>query len=370
MRLLLLLFIVLSQHVYAAGVSGLTYETYAAGGASPSRVNRTLLTSGVLSSINYNWGGGYVLDSGRADGVIVHLTGYYKVDTTGTYTFGMNSDDGTILTINGTTLVNYWGEQGSTLRYGSVYLTAGTVVPVEIWYYENGGGAVLQFYQYSGGWFIVPTASLATDSTYWQPTLCCGGSSTAFGVNATNVSKFNSFTSRTTADTKIDIEQVGNFNTTIIEQTGTKNNYTKYYVNGSSNSTSIKQDGGNNTQTNYVDLSITGNSNVVDIKQRTSGETTAFIKGTFANISGNNNNLTVDQKNSGSHYAEVNLSGGNKTVSIIQTGVAGHMASITLTGYQQSLDLQQTGASQQFYSIVTNCASAGGCAPITVRQGN
>jgi len=46
------------------------------------------------------------------------------------------------------------------------------------------------------------------------------------------------------------------------------------------------------------------------------------------------------------------------------------MASISLTGLPSSLNLQQTGSTQQFYGITFNCATAGGCAPITVRQGN
>lgn len=201
------------------------------------------------------------------------------------------------------------------------------------------------------------------------PALCCGGSSAAFNASTTNTAKVQAFTSRTTADSKVIIEQIGNFNTTVVEQTGTRNNYTKYYVNGSSNNVSIKQSATNSTQTNYVDLSITGNSNTVDIKQRTSNETNSFGKGVFATVSGNNNSLTLDQKNSGSHYADVNLLDGNKTVNITQQGSASHMASITLSGQPTSLSLTQSGSTQQFYSITHNCATAGGCAAITVTQG-
>lgn len=350
---------------YAAGSAGLNFETYAAGGASPSIYNRTLLSTGTMSSVNYDWGGGYVLNSGRADGVIVHVTGYYKVDTTGTYYFGINSDDGTVLNINGTTVVNYWGEQGPTLRYGAINLTAGTIVPVEIWYYENGGGAVLQFYWYNNGWYIVPTSNIATDSTYWVPPLCCGGSSAAFAPKTTNTVKVNNFVTRTTADSKVNVEQIGNFNITTIEQTGSKNNAVNYYVNGSNNTTTITQTGNASTQANYVDLSITGSNNTTQLTQTSTGGS----KGIFATVADGNNNLKVNQTGSGNHYADVNLSGGNKNVDITQQGSAGHMASVTLSGQPTSLTLNQSGSTQQFYSITHNCATAGGCSAITVSQG-
>lgn len=211
------------------------------------------------------------------------------------------------------------------------------------------------------------TSPLTSGTTYTStPSLCCGGSAAAFSASLTNTTKVNAFVNRTTADSKIDIEQIGNFNVTTIQQTGTRNNYVKYYVDGSTNTTSISQSGNSSTQVNYVDLSITGSTNTTAITQTSTGGG----KGAFVTVSGNNNIVNVQQNNSGSHYAEVNLSGGNKTVGIVQSGAASHMASITLSGQPQSLDLQQTGSTQQFYSITTNCATTGGCAAITVRQGN
>lgn len=211
----------------------------------------------------------------------------------------------------------------------------------------------------AGGYTAAPAA----------PSLCCGGSSASFNADTANTAKVTTFTSRTTADSKVHIEQIGNTNTIIVEQTGTRNNYAKYTGNGDSNTVSITQRASNDSQTNYVDLAVTGNSNTVDIKQRTSSETNAFGKGVFASISGNNNSLIVDQKNSGNHYAEINLSGGSKTVDLLQQGSAAHMAKITLSGQPVGLNLSQSGATQQFYSINYNCATAGGCAAITVQQG-
>jgi hypothetical protein len=198
------------------------------------------------------------------------------------------------------------------------------------------------------------------------PTLCCGGSAAPFNANPSNVAKVMAFVNRTTADSKVNIEQLGTQNVVVVDQSGTKQNYVNYYGDGLSNNIDIKQQGNASTEVNYVDLRVVGNFNVVKIEQTSTGGG----KGAFANIQNNNNNLTLKQQDSGSHYAEVNLSGGNKTVDILQQGSAGHMTSVTLTGPQpSSLNLIQAGTTQQFYSITNNCATAGGCAPITVTQG-
>jgi len=198
------------------------------------------------------------------------------------------------------------------------------------------------------------------------PALCCGGSAAAFNASPANVAKVQSFVNRTTADSQVYIEQVGNQNKVIVEQSGSKNNYVDYYGNGMSNDIDIKQTGNSTTQVNYTDLRVVGNFNTVKIEQTSTGGS----KGAFVSVQDNNNSLTLKQQDGGNHYAEVNLSGGNKTVDILQQGSAGHMASVTLTGAQPaSLNLVQASSTQQFYSITSNCATQGGCAPISVTQG-
>lgn len=212
--------------------------------------------------------------------------------------------------------------------------------------------------------------STATGSTVSNPSsLCCGGSAAAFNATSTNTAKIQAFINRTTADSKVNIEQIGTQNVVLVEQSGTRNNYVNYYGNGLSNDVSIKQTALNNTQTNYTDLRVVGNFNTVDIKQRTSNETNSFGKGAFVDISGNTNSLILDQKNSGSHYAEVTLSGGNKNVDITQQGSGNHMAKVNLSGLPTDLSLTQSGSTQNYYSITHNCTTAGGCAKITVTQG-
>jgi hypothetical protein len=215
------------------------------------------------------------------------------------------------------------------------------------------------------------TTSTATSNTVVDPTtaaantLCCGGSASSFNANATNIAKVDAFINRTTADSQVYIEQIGNQNTITVNQTGTRNNYTKYYGNGSSNDITITQSGNGSTVANYIDLSVTGNSNTVNLTQTSTGGG----KGIFATVNNSNNSLIVEQKDSGSHYAEISLTGGNKSVNLTQQGSAGHMANISLSGNSTSLNLTQSGSTQQFYSIQHNCSTAGGCTAISVQQG-
>ena len=196
------------------------------------------------------------------------------------------------------------------------------------------------------------------------PALCCGGSSASFNASQTNITKLNTFVNRTTADSKVYIEQIGNSNTITVNQTGTKNNNTTYVGNGSFNTVNVTQSGNNSTQANYTDLNVHGNSNTVGLTQTSTGGG----KGIFATINDNNNSVTVLQKDGGSDYLNLNLSGGSKSVDITQQGSAGHMADITLSGAgARSLNLVQQGSTQQFYSINSSCTT--GCQPITVIQG-
>ena len=196
------------------------------------------------------------------------------------------------------------------------------------------------------------------------PTLCCGGSSASFNADSNNMAKVTTFVNRTTADTKVIIEQIGNSNTITVNQTGTQNNYVKYNSNGSYNTVNVNQSGNLNTQVNYADINVTGNSNTVSLTQQSTGGG----KGAFVTIHDNNNAVTLQQKDSGSHYANINVSGGSKTVDVLQQGSGSHMADITLSGAgSRSLNLTQSGSTQQFYSINSSCSS--NCQAITVTQG-
>jgi hypothetical protein len=209
------------------------------------------------------------------------------------------------------------------------------------------------------------TAPLGAGQTSGPPPLCCGGSAASFNASTTHIAKIQSFAVRTTQDSTVQIEQIGNSNTITVDQTGTPNNYVKYDGNGTNNNITITQSGNASTAVNYVDLKVIGNTNSITTTQQSTGGS----KGIFATVNDDNNVVTVQQKDNGSHYLSLNLSGGNKTVDVLQQGSANHMANITLTGQPSGVQLNQSGSTQQFYSITHNCGTAGGCAPIQVQQG-
>jgi len=376
MKRLLLILLLVCSNVWADGVQGLTYYTYqGTSGAGPSispLAYPTVRSTGISASINYPTGsfnGVNILGSGYGDRVIVKWVGYINVPTTGTYYFGASADDGFKIYIDNLLVTDSWIDSSGAFRSGAATtLTAGAHA-VTFWYYENGGGQMVIF-RYSTNntnWAVVPTTMLATDSTYWAPvapSLCCGGSSSNFNANPVNVTKVQSFATRTSADSQIYIDQIGNDNTITIQQTGTLNNYVEYNSNGSFNTVTTTQSGNYSTISNYIELNVNGDSNNVNLTQTSTGGS----KGIYATVTDNNNNVTVLQKDGGNDYLSLTLSGGNKTVDILQQGNANHMADITLSGAgSRSLNLTQQGTTQQFYSINSSCAS--NCQAITVTQG-
>jgi len=224
---------------------------------------------------------------------------------------------------------------------------------------------VSQVNAYATNGSMTPLGAGQASGPAGPPPLCCGGSAASFNANATHIAKIQSFAARTTQDSTVQIEQIGNSNTITVNQTGTPNNYVKYDGNGTNNNITITQNGNASTAVNYVDLKVIGNTNSITTTQQSTGGG----KGIFATVNDDHNVVTVQQKDNGSHYLSLTLSGGNKTVDILQQGSASHMANITLTGQPSSVQLSQSGSTQQFYSITSNCGTAGGCAPIQVQQG-
>ena len=197
------------------------------------------------------------------------------------------------------------------------------------------------------------------------PTYCCGGTDTSFNASPTNTTKVNTFSSRTVKDSKVIIEQIGSSNSITVTQSGTRENYFKYYSSGNNNTTTATQSGTSNAVTNYMDITVNGSSNSLTLSQTGTGG----AKGIFATVANNNNTINIQQKNNGNHYLDLALTGGSKSVTVLQEGSAGHMALINLSGNPTSISLTQSGTTQNFYSITHSCATAGGCGTITVTQG-
>lgn len=165
----------------------------------------------------------------------------------------------------------------------------------------------------------------------------------------------------TGSDNSINISQARNNQGAI---TGTNGHYHDATVNGSNNTITTQQSNAGGVGGHYMETTINGNQNSV-IKRQTDNANKIM----FTTVSGNNNTIEAVQKDAGQHYLETKISGNNNSVSAIQEGTIANKATLDLTnsGGPASVILQQTGG--QNVTVTTTCATAGGCAPITVRQG-
>lgn len=118
----------------------------------PTNVNdpsRIFLTR-TDTSMNLNWGTNAPVPNGPTDNFMVRWTGFFTAPVNDTYTFGIGSDDGGRIIINGNnTIVNNWSDHGaSPISYASsgVALTKGQTIPITIEYHDHTGGAQMGLY--------------------------------------------------------------------------------------------------------------------------------------------------------------------------------------------------------------------------------
>lgn len=181
----------------------------------------------------------------------------------------------------------------------------------------------------------------------------------------------------TVADTnknEINLRAHGNYNTLNINQgvttTGagvnsTNGMYQTVDVVGSYNAVTTQQTNTGGIGGHYMETTVNGNTNNVTAKQTDNANKTMFTT-----VTGNNNTVDATQSGTGQHYLETVLIGNGNSALVTQSGTTQNRASISITnaGGPGSVDLQQTGG--QVYNVTTTCVTAGGCAPVVVRQGN
>jgi hypothetical protein len=411
----------------------LTYKTYAGTGAYPtfpgnggSLYYGTVLSTGTVSQLNYNWGSGVVLDSGRNERVIVHFYGYITIPDTGSQDiqFYLYADDGVYMKIDNTVVINDWNEQGpGTWNYVSTdqTLTGGQTYYIDAWWYENGGGAAFKLYwDQSGSVALVPSSAYSTTiptptyssaptsaqsqsrtdarsittngnaiyvtqsgdradidiTQYDNDNLVAGTSSTANNITDATI---------TGDDNSVSITQgnnAGSFsddNVTLLDVNGTNNSITVRQgdnvddVGGHRSSTNVvgnyntlgilqENDGGIGSNGHYMDVDIAGNSNTAHADQKDDGDKMLFL-----DVNGGSNNIDILQQGTGEHFLDVTV-GSNQTVDINQDGSGSHSATIDMSGYSSTLDLDQTGSTDQTYSLTQICTNANGCGTTTINQ--
>lgn len=379
-----LLFIALSVK------ADVNYETwYCPSWPCPTSSN-TLLSSGTLSdsTMNYDWGSGVVLDSGRSDYVVVHLDGYITVPIPSngsagdsvTVTFYNQDDDGSLLKIDGTTVIDDWsGLHAPATRTGTITLQAGETYTYERWFSEWSGGAVLRQLWYvpnatAGAVYVNASTDISTTAPVQAPT-----PSYSSGPTSAQQTRINSAISNATTSgegSKVDVDVTGNDNTIYIDQAG-EPSYLLLDVIGNTNIVDIDQDAtGTTGYGHYSEVLIDGDRNDLDLLQSGAGNKTAFV-----DIDGDDNILDIIQRDGGSHYLQLDLIGDDHDVDVTQEGSGGHAATIELTnsGGGWDFDLTQSGTTDKTYSLPHSmsdgsttsgtCYNVSGCS-LSVTQGD
>ncbi|MFC0437486.1 glycoside hydrolase family 3 C-terminal domain-containing protein [Kutzneria buriramensis] len=109
--------------------------------------NKTLDGAPVVTqtdpTVSYDWTGKSPVPGLSTTNYSVKWTGTLLPPATGTYTFGLSSDDGSRLFINGKEVIDNWRDQASHTETAAVDLTAGTPAQIEVDYYQSGGDATV-----------------------------------------------------------------------------------------------------------------------------------------------------------------------------------------------------------------------------------
>jgi len=156
----------LSNVTYAAGLYAEFFDYGSGLSVIPSLTGRTPDVVRVDSQINYSsvnvaWSG---LPTTMQDTFASRHTGYLQITTAGSYTIYVNSDDGSRVRLNGSEIINNDGIHAMRELSHTATLAAG-YHPLEVTFFENGGGAGLQLSWQGPGISkqIVPASALWSD---------------------------------------------------------------------------------------------------------------------------------------------------------------------------------------------------------------
>lgn len=89
--------------------------------------------------VDFNWGQESPSPEIPGDHFSVRWTGTFTPEESGTYSLGMNTDDGCRLYLDGKLIVDSWIDQGSITRTANVELEAGRAYEIRAEYFENYG---------------------------------------------------------------------------------------------------------------------------------------------------------------------------------------------------------------------------------------
>jgi hypothetical protein len=121
-----------------------------------------------VANIDFQWGGGAVLNCNRSEDVLLKFTGNMLFPADGDYEFFAPADDGTKLELAGMNLITDWTDKGGGGTISEpVRIMGGVLYPFTFYYYENGGGAHVQllFKAATTEWEVIPATVFGGTTT-------------------------------------------------------------------------------------------------------------------------------------------------------------------------------------------------------------
>lgn len=129
--------------------NGLTGYYYTDDGThNLNSATKSLFMQRTDSLLNFNWGTGAPVVGAPSDSFMVRWSGSFTAPAAGTYYFGTQADDGSRVTVNGTTALDSWSQLNTNRTFGTtgVTLAQNQSVPISVDYYEVSGPAYLGLY--------------------------------------------------------------------------------------------------------------------------------------------------------------------------------------------------------------------------------
>lgn len=112
--------------------------------------------------INFNWNGSSPIAGVSGTIWAGEWTGQVQAETTGTYTFYTNSDDGVRVYINGQLVIDDYTYHAPVIDSGQIVLQGGQKYNIDIKYFQGQGGSLLQLFWSAPAipYQLVPTSQL------------------------------------------------------------------------------------------------------------------------------------------------------------------------------------------------------------------
>lgn len=160
-----------SLQAYVPPVSG-TGDGLLAQYFNTSNLSGSTVLSRVDSEINFDWGNGAPDSLVSADKFSVRWSGRIQPQFNEQYTFYTESDDGIRVWVNGSLIIDFWGDHSRTEnRSYPLALKAGVEYEIVVEFYENAGGAEARLLWSSRSTFkqIVPKSQLYSSGISMVP---------------------------------------------------------------------------------------------------------------------------------------------------------------------------------------------------------